>query len=541
MLGWIGGLGKPRPHTILPSQKQQTKWRLRQEQEEERFRQMGWVGRPAADAPPDSSSTDATTTTSGGDSSGTTKTPPAAAADPRWPLPLPQQIVLVGATLRQATVDAFGGWCGRGPPRFLKVGVDGEEAAEADGAISAITTAASATGASGGGRRQEVVGKKQQQQEQEEQPQAQRSASSGARRRLFEPDSPDAPPGSPPAAEVAAAPTVTLPPQIEHRYHLIRSPRDKHSDAAAPLADGGRPGPAPTTDRVTILQRLLATGGQPGRRVLVFVGAAANVEEVRRRLEAGMGAGAAERMGRGYAWEVRGAGGVGFRRLVGRGWGWHAEVGVFAGKAIKGFRSLTHQPTHNTSTTPTYPPPPQILALHGDMPGPARQRALASFQSVGPTRKALILSDLGARGLDLPTAHLTVQLDAPSSWQQYVHRAGRVGRMGARGLVVTVVDGWERRGLLAVAARLGVQIERVEARGGRMVPMHEEDGERGLQQQQSSSSSSGSSRGGGSSSSSVGSRRDRAEGGAGAGRERGGRGGAAAARTPQRRQRPEWS
>jgi superfamily II DNA/RNA helicase len=58
-------------------------------------------------------------------------------------------------------------------------------------------------------------------------------------------------------------------------------------------------------------------------------------------------------------------------------------------------------------------------------------------------------------------------VDAPHSWQQYAHRAGRAGRMGARGGVVTIVAPGERRVLGAAAARLGLELR--EAKAGRGV------------------------------------------------------------------------
>jgi superfamily II DNA/RNA helicase len=117
------------------------------------------------------------------------------------------------------------------------------------------------------------------------------------------------------------------------------------------------------------------------------------------------------------------------------------------------------------------------------MPGPERRAALAGFTAPGPGRRCLVLSGVGARGLDLPSAHAAVLLDGPGDWRQYAHRAGRVGRMGAKGVVLSVVTPSEARALGAIGARLGVQLSRAEFRGRSLVaaravlPAHRDKGE----------------------------------------------------------------
>jgi superfamily II DNA/RNA helicase len=107
------------------------------------------------------------------------------------------------------------------------------------------------------------------------------------------------------------------------------------------------------------------------------------------------------------------------------------------------------------------------------MPGPARAAAVAAFSAPGAPRRALLTTDVAARGLDLPSVHCVVQVDAPSDWKQYAHRAGRAGRMGARGEVLSLSAGArEAAALAAAAARLGVRgaaWARAEVRARRLV------------------------------------------------------------------------
>lgn len=87
-----------------------------------------------------------------------------------------------------------------------------------------------------------------------------------------------------------------------------------------------------------------------------------------------------------------------------------------------------------------------------------REQALQDFKS-GRT-KLLIATDLAARGLDIPGVTYVVNYDIPSEINTYLHRAGRTGRMGAKGYVVTLGDDHDQRDLKNLLADT-VDLERV--------------------------------------------------------------------------------
>ncbi|KAG2437120.1 hypothetical protein HYH02_011376 [Chlamydomonas schloesseri] len=68
-------------------------------------------------------------------------------------------------------------------------------------------------------------------------------------------------------------------------------------------------------------------------------------------------------------------------------------------------------------------------ALHGELPRLARSNLLNSFRR-GKLR-VLCVSDVAARGLDVPACDAVVNLELPSSAAHYAHRAGRTGRLTA--------------------------------------------------------------------------------------------------------------
>ena len=74
--------------------------------------------------------------------------------------------------------------------------------------------------------------------------------------------------------------------------------------------------------------------------------------------------------------------------------------------------------------------------------------------------KLLLATDLAARGLDIPGVTYVVNYDIPNEFNTYMHRAGRTGRMGAKGFVVSIGDDHDFRDLKKLLAR-SVKIERV--------------------------------------------------------------------------------
>jgi ATP-dependent RNA helicase RhlE len=93
------------------------------------------------------------------------------------------------------------------------------------------------------------------------------------------------------------------------------------------------------------------------------------------------------------------------------------------------------------------------LALHGDLSQPARERALARFES-GKVR-VLVATDVAARGLDIENVEHVVNYDPPEEDKGYVHRVGRTGRAGKSGVAVTFVLPEQQAETSRVANRLG--------------------------------------------------------------------------------------
>ncbi|KAI9808715.1 MAG: RNA-dependent ATPase [Sarcosagium campestre] len=77
-----------------------------------------------------------------------------------------------------------------------------------------------------------------------------------------------------------------------------------------------------------------------------------------------------------------------------------------------------------------------IAGIHGDYSQPQRTASLDAFRS-GKT-PLLVATDVAARGLDIPAVKLVINVTFPLTVEDYVHRIGRTGRAGAKGLAITL-------------------------------------------------------------------------------------------------------
>ena len=97
----------------------------------------------------------------------------------------------------------------------------------------------------------------------------------------------------------------------------------------------------------------------------------------------------------------------------------------------------------------------KCAALHADRTQSERSAAVEGFKS-GRFR-ALIATDIAARGIDIEGIGHVVNYDVPPSVDAYVHRVGRTGRAEAVGTAVTLVAPEELAALRAIEKTLNVK------------------------------------------------------------------------------------
>lgn len=75
-------------------------------------------------------------------------------------------------------------------------------------------------------------------------------------------------------------------------------------------------------------------------------------------------------------------------------------------------------------------------ALHGDLKQAQRDRVMSSFKNQGID--ILVATDVAARGLDVSGLDAVINFDVPQENELYVHRIGRTGRRGLKGVALTI-------------------------------------------------------------------------------------------------------
>ncbi|VVC24062.1 RNA helicase, DEAD-box type, Q motif,Helicase, C-terminal,ATP-dependent RNA helicase DEAD-box, conserved, partial [Cinara cedri] len=75
-----------------------------------------------------------------------------------------------------------------------------------------------------------------------------------------------------------------------------------------------------------------------------------------------------------------------------------------------------------------------VSSMHGDMPQKERDAIMKEFRA-GQTR-VLITTDIWARGIDVQQVSLVINYDLPNNRELYIHRIGRSGRFGRKGVAI---------------------------------------------------------------------------------------------------------
>jgi ATP-dependent RNA helicase RhlE len=100
--------------------------------------------------------------------------------------------------------------------------------------------------------------------------------------------------------------------------------------------------------------------------------------------------------------------------------------------------------------------------LHGNKRQPSRSRILADFKK-GQIR-VLVATDVAARGLDILDLPVVVNYNIPHIPEDYVHRIGRTGRAGAKGVAISLVSHDDKSYLRGIENLLKqkIRLERVD-------------------------------------------------------------------------------
>jgi ATP-dependent RNA helicase len=98
-----------------------------------------------------------------------------------------------------------------------------------------------------------------------------------------------------------------------------------------------------------------------------------------------------------------------------------------------------------------------VSSMHGDMPQKERDQIMSDFR--GGKSRVLIATDVWGRGLDVQQVSLVINYDLPNSRELYIHRIGRSGRFGRKGVAINFVKNDDIRILRDIEQFYGTQID----------------------------------------------------------------------------------
>jgi len=106
--------------------------------------------------------------------------------------------------------------------------------------------------------------------------------------------------------------------------------------------------------------------------------------------------------------------------------------------------------------------------IHGDMEQSDRIAEFDRFKK--DEINILVASDVAARGLDVKGVSHVVNFDVPWQPDDYIHRIGRTGRAGAKGVAVTLATSADQEAVAGIEKLTGIKLPRVGAEGPKAEP-----------------------------------------------------------------------
>lgn len=105
------------------------------------------------------------------------------------------------------------------------------------------------------------------------------------------------------------------------------------------------------------------------------------------------------------------------------------------------------------------------VALHGDLDQRARREAINAFKGRNADKKRtpiLVATDVASRGLDIRNVSHVFNYHIPLNPESYIHRIGRTGRAGKKGVAITLVSPLEYKELQRIQDDVGSKLELFE-------------------------------------------------------------------------------
>jgi ATP-dependent RNA helicase DeaD len=106
-------------------------------------------------------------------------------------------------------------------------------------------------------------------------------------------------------------------------------------------------------------------------------------------------------------------------------------------------------------------------ALHGDLSQDQRDKVMSRFRQ--RSLQILVATDVAARGLDVDKLTHVINYNLPDDNEIYIHRSGRTGRAGEKGISISLIHSRERGKLRDMERKIGKDFERKQVPGGKEI------------------------------------------------------------------------
>ncbi|NQU84458.1 MAG: DEAD/DEAH box helicase, partial [Mariniphaga sp.] len=106
-------------------------------------------------------------------------------------------------------------------------------------------------------------------------------------------------------------------------------------------------------------------------------------------------------------------------------------------------------------------------ALHGDLSQPQRTQVMDRFRA--KNLQILVATDVAARGLDVNSLSHVINYNLPDDLEVYVHRSGRTGRAGKKGISIVIVHTREKGKIKEIERSAKISFERKMVPNGREI------------------------------------------------------------------------
>jgi superfamily II DNA/RNA helicase len=97
-----------------------------------------------------------------------------------------------------------------------------------------------------------------------------------------------------------------------------------------------------------------------------------------------------------------------------------------------------------------------LSVIHGEMDVEERKNRMRDFRT--GTVRVMISTDMLARGIDVQQVSLVINYELPSQKENYIHRIGRAGRFGRKGVTINLISPDDTRARTEIETHFGISM-----------------------------------------------------------------------------------